>query len=236
MVGRAIFGTGGFGRDILPLVRAQVGTDHVVFVQDRVLPEARYVNGARVVSFDEFASKEFDGWKVAVAVADVRSRRDIVQRLSAVDRGSFSIFAPTFLMYDHVDIAEGAIFCDFSMCTVNIKIGRHFHGNIYSYVEHDCVIGDFVTFAPRVNCNGNVVIEDDVYVGTAAILKQGRSDKPLRIGRGSIIGMGAVVTKDVAPGTTMVGNPARPKIGRPPSATTYPAVDDSDIECYGQFK
>ncbi len=54
-----------------------------------------------------------------------------MQRLSAVDRGSFSIFAPTFLMYDHVDIAEGAIFCDFSMCTVNMKIGRHFHGNVY---------------------------------------------------------------------------------------------------------
>ncbi len=210
MVGRAIFGTGGFGREVLPLLREQVGTEHVVFVQDRVSAEARYANGIRVVSFDEFVSKEFDGWTITVAVGEGRTRREIVERLTAVGRSFSSIFAPTVLKYDQVEIAEGAIFCDFSMCTSNVKIGRHFHCNIYSYIAHDCVIGDFVTFAPRVNCNGAVVIEDEVYVGTAAMFKQGNSSKPLRIGRGSVIGMGAVVTKDVAPGTTVVGNPARP--------------------------
>ena len=67
-----------------------------------------------------------------------------------------------------------------------------------------------MTLAPRVCINGNTVIEDDVYVGTGAILRQGTPDKPLRIGKGAVIGMGAVVTKDVAPGETVVGNPARP--------------------------
>jgi hypothetical protein len=35
------------------------------------------------------------------------------------------------------------------MVTASAKIGAHFQCNIYSYVAHDCVIGDFVTFAPR---------------------------------------------------------------------------------------
>ena len=76
------------------------------------------------------------------------------------------------------------------------------------------MIGDFVTFAPGVMCNGNVHIDDHAYIGTGAILKQGTPDKPLRIGRGAVVGMGAVVTKDVAPGETVIGNPARPMAPR----------------------
>ncbi len=71
------------------------------------------------------------------------------------------------------------------------------------------MVGDFVTFAPGVHCNGNVVIEDHAYIGTGAILKQGQPGKPLVIGRGAVVGMGAVVTKSVAAGATVVGNPAR---------------------------
>jgi acetyltransferase-like isoleucine patch superfamily enzyme len=96
------------------------------------------------------------------------------------------------------------------MVTASARIGRQFQCNIYSYVAHDCVFGDFVTFAPRVCCNGNVHIGDGAYIGTGAVLKQGTSAKPLVIGRGAVVGMGAVVTKDVPDGAIVVGNPARP--------------------------
>ena len=46
-------------------------------------------------------------------------------------------------------------------------------------------------------------IEDNVRIGSGAVIL------PVRIGKGSIIGAGAVVTKDVEPGSIMVGNPAR---------------------------
>jgi acetyltransferase-like isoleucine patch superfamily enzyme len=108
-----------------------------------------------------------------------------------------------------VSIGTGAILCPFVTITSNIRIGKHFHANLYSYVEHDCVIGDYVTFAPGVHCNGNIVIEDHAYIGSGAVIKQGKLGRPLVIGRGAVVGMGAIVTKDVAPGTTVVGNPAR---------------------------
>ena len=70
-------------------------------------------------------------------------------------------------------IGAGAIICGFCTITTNVRIGRFFHANIYSYVEHDAVIGDYVTFAPRVNCNGNITIKDLAYVGAAAAIRQG---------------------------------------------------------------
>ena len=99
--------------------------------------------------------------------------------------------------------------CPFVTLTSNIRIGQQFHANIHSYVAHDCVIGDFVTFAPGVHCNGNVVIEDHAYIGTGAVIKQGQPGQPLVIGKGAVVGMGAVVTRNVSAGTTVVGNPAK---------------------------
>ena len=49
-----------------------------------------------------------------------------------------------------------------------------------------------------------IVIEDDVWIGARVIILPGR-----RIGKGSIIGAGTIVTKDVAPYTIVAGNPSR---------------------------
>lgn len=49
-----------------------------------------------------------------------------------------------------------------------------------------------------------ITVEDNVWIGARAIILPGRT-----LGEGSIIGAGAVVTKDVAPYTVVGGNPAR---------------------------
>ncbi len=49
-----------------------------------------------------------------------------------------------------------------------------------------------------------VIIEDNAVVGARAVIKAG-----VRVGRGSVVAMGAVVTKDVPPGKVVMGVPAR---------------------------
>lgn len=204
----AIIGTGGFGREVAPLALAQADRtrpDPVVFVP-RDAGDSATVDGLPQIAREALA----DDYLLVVPVADAAQRRRIVEELTAAGRRFASLTADTVRRRGPSDIGEGAILCDHAVITSRARIGRHFHANLFSYVAHDCVVGDFVTLAPRASVNGNVVLEDDVYVGTGAVLKQGTPDRPLVIGKGAVIGMGAVVTRDVAPGTVVVGNPARP--------------------------
>jgi acetyltransferase-like isoleucine patch superfamily enzyme len=61
-----------------------------------------------------------------------------------------------------------------------------------------------VTLTSGVTIAGDVHIEADCYLGQSCTVREMR-----RIGRGSLIGMGSVVLRDVAPNSIMVGNPAR---------------------------
>jgi hypothetical protein len=194
----------------MPLVRACHGNGDTEF---RFIDDGD-AGSDGILSFEEFVALPFKNKLVAIAIANSITREKLAARCADAGLGILDVHAANAVVLDDVEIGEGAILCSFTHLTSAIRIGRYFHANIYSYVAHDCVIGDFVTFAPGVKCNGNVHIEDHAYIGTGAILKQGTPDRPLRIGRGAVVGMGAVVTKDVPVGTTVIGNPAKPMAPR----------------------
>lgn len=210
-----IYGAAGHGREIMPLARQMLldqGVDikSLVFVDDR--PPAPRVNNQRVLTWEAFLAEPASARQVALAIADGWVREKLAVLLQAANVAPWTVRASNVVQMDDVTVGEGALLSPFVTLTSNIRIGRYFHANYYSHVAHDCHIGDFVTFAPGVRCNGNVVIEDHAYIGTGALIRQGQPGRPLRIGRGAVVGMGAVVTRDVPPGTTVVGNPARPLV------------------------
>jgi sugar O-acyltransferase (sialic acid O-acetyltransferase NeuD family) len=197
-----IFGSGGCGRGIMPLVKQSYPDAIGMFVVDE--SGADTINRHPQVSLEAFA-RLADSKAIAIAVADPGTRARIAGDCRAQGLDFCSVVAAQSVRMDDVRIGNGALVSPYTTLTSNIVIGDHFHCNLYSYVEHDCVIGDFVTFAPAVRCNGNVTIGDRAYVGSNAVIRQG-----VTIGADAVIGMGAVVTKDVPAGATVVGNPARP--------------------------
>ena len=208
-----LVGAGGFGRGVMPIANENLFSSYpkieAVFVESEV--KEQFVGKNRVMNeyvfLNETKLKFFN-----VAIADWQIRRKIVSRYTKKTCEPKNIVAENALIYDRVSIGEGAIICSFSHISSDVTIGKYFHCNIYSYIEHDCVIGDYVTFAPRVCCNGNVIIEDNAYIGAGAIIKQGRPGNPIIIGEGAIVGMGAVVTKNVPAKSVVFGNPAREMI------------------------
>jgi acetyltransferase-like isoleucine patch superfamily enzyme len=133
-------------------------------------------------------------------------------------------------------IGEGTRVWQYVVILPGAVIGRD--GNICShcFIENNVVVGDRVTVKCGVQLWDGVTLEDDVFVGPNAtftndlhprsrkvaakllptLVKKGASIGAnatilpgLTIGEGAMVGAGAVVTKDVPPGVTVVGNPAR---------------------------
>lgn len=207
-----VYGTGGCGRGIMPFARTAFQrvagpAGRVVFVDDE--PNAAIVNGHEVVDLQGFLRAPAIERFACVAVADPRTRARIWARCEASGLTPFSAVSESAVLMDDVHMRPGGVISPFVTLASNVHIGCHFHANLYSYVEHDCVIGDFVTFAPGAKCNGNVVIKDFAYIGSGAIIRQGVPGAPVVIGEGAVIGMGAVVLHSVPPGAVVVGNPGR---------------------------
>lgn len=204
-----LFGTGGYAREVMPIADQQLkamGFTEIVFVQ--TVPDREEVNGFRVVSEEAFVNLSGEKF-FNIAIAESNIREQIAGRMKSKGIKPISLTANNATIYQNNSIGEGVIMCAQTIVTSNAQIGDFFHANIYSYVAHDCIIGNFVTFAPNVHCNGNVTIGDHAYIGTGAIIKQGTPDKPVVIGEGAIVGMGSVVTKSVPANSTVIGCPAR---------------------------
>jgi sugar O-acyltransferase (sialic acid O-acetyltransferase NeuD family) len=209
----AIYGASGFGREIMPVAKAflsnrKIMFEKLLFIDDKLYGQT--INGYPVISFDQFILLNSPKKFVCIAISDNKIREKIFNKLLKFSIDNWSIFATNSILLDECNIGENSVLAPFASLTSNISIGKSFHANIYSYVAHDCIIGDFVTFAPGVKCNGNVHIHDYAYLGTGAIIKQGKPNKPLIIGEGACVAAGAVVTRNVPPFVTVFGNPAIP--------------------------
>jgi len=205
-----VFGTAGLGREVMSMMHrqriARDTDDTLVYVA----PKAQApIHGVAVMEEAWFLACN-QSRAFVVAISDSKLRQAVFIR--ALNSGAlpYNVRAISAEICDTVRLGEGALVCGYCSITTDTKVGMGFHMNISSYLAHDCIVGDFVTFGPHVVCAGNVIIEDGVYLGAGAMIRQGKPGEPVVIGTGATVGMGAVVTKSVPPGAVVVGIPARP--------------------------
>ena len=215
----AVYGASGCGRSLMPVAVEQLqrlyGDDYdaqqLVFIDDALAVDTE-VNGHVAMNYRRFIDLQPVNKSVLIAIANSQVRQQLADKLTNDGIALWHVQSERTLVMDSVCIDSGGALSPFVTLAANVTIGKCFHANLYSYVEHDCIIGDYVTFAPRVSCNGNIHIHDHAYIGAGAVIKQGTPNNPLIIGKGAVVGMGAVVTKNVPAGAVVVGNPARPLV------------------------
>lgn len=203
-----IIGTGGFAREVLCLIN-DLGRmkDVVYFLEKEEEWEKNWKNkkimGIPVKPMSDFLSLENPTIKIVVGIGIPRIRRTVVRKLPATTRYE-TLIHPSAIISPWVEIGEGSIICGGCILTCNIKLGQQVHLNLHTTVGHDCVIGSYVTTAPGTNISGTCTIGDSVYFGTSSATKQGIS-----IIENTVIGMGAMVTKNIEEQGTYVGIPAK---------------------------
>lgn len=185
---KALIGYGGHAREVM----AQMDEKFTCFVDDQYVVE-------NTLPLSEFNPNEY---VVMIAVADSKSRFDIVQRLPKETK-YFSWIHPTALiMSDDVTIGKGSFIGAYSILTTNIKIGNHAILNRSNHIGHDCEIGDYFSAMPGSIVSGNVKIGECVYMGNNSSIREKITIESL-----TIIGMNGAVVKDIKEPGIYVGTP-----------------------------
>lgn len=206
----AIYGAGGFGREVACLLKrinneVEPTWNLIGFFDDGVKAGERNEYGKVLGNIETL-----NAWTETLSVVFAIGSPKIVELLySKVHNPKIefpNITAPDTLFLDkeNVKIGQGNVICSRCLISCNITIGNFNTFNCSINIGHDAKIGNFNSIMPAVKISGGVEIGSRNFLGVNSVILQYKS-----IGDDSIIGASSVVLRNIKNSGTYVGNPAK---------------------------
>lgn len=201
-----LYGAGGHGRVVADIVASLSRLELAGFIDDDSALHGRVLGGAPVLG----SSAALPGLlSEGVRGAIVTVGRNVVRmRLAGeMEQLGFELVAavhPSAVLAPEVTVGRGTVVMAGVVVNTGSTVGDNVILNTGATIDHDCQVEDGSHVSPGVHLAGGVHLERGVHVGIGANIIESIS-----IGPGATIGAGAVVLRDVGPGETWVGNPAR---------------------------
>jgi sugar O-acyltransferase (sialic acid O-acetyltransferase NeuD family) len=205
-----IVGAGGFGRETAQVVHDlnQCGAAWRLlgYLDDNPARHGTAIDGTTILGGRGEIRHLPD---VAVVVCtghpgDYVSRMRIVNDLGLPPERYATIVHPTVAMSASSSIGHGCVVLAHVTLTAAVRVGAHVAIMPQVTLTHDNVIEDFATLASGARLGGGVRVQRAAYLGAGALIRENRT-----IGAFSLVGMGAVVTRDVPARQVWAGVPAR---------------------------
>ena len=202
-----LVGAGGCGREVLNMIldmQAQYGPKWNIkgFLDDTDDPLKNKACDYRVVgTIRDYKPAPND--VLLMCIASPRAKQKLVPMLK--ERGAVfdSFISPFAYMGRHNQIGEGAIVYGGFNMSVNVRIGN-FATLLGCSFGHDVSIGDYCTISGNCGLMGYVKVGNGVFMGDSV-----RVAPHVEIGDNASAHIGSIVVRNVKPGTTVFGNPAR---------------------------
>lgn len=210
----AIFGAGGFGKEVaclIDLINQKCDADdekyHFIgFFDDEVEKGKQISRYGNVLG----GMVELNEWEmplcICIAIGNPSSLKAVQQRIIN-PRVSFpNLIHPDFKVADEHTflIGRGNIIQGDCYVSCDVKIGSFNVLNGSVVIGHDTNVGDYNVIMPNIRISGEVSIGDCNLFGVGSIILQ-----QLKIGTGVRLGAGAVLMTKPKNGGTYIGNPAK---------------------------
>jgi len=200
-----IINAGGFGRNMASVAHSDSahGREWMVrgFLDGRA--DLLQVEGLPIVG-DPMTWRYEAPQIIVCALGDPRQRRKYAQPL--LEQGAdFMCLMPDLFRSDRVAMGRGCLFEHHVSLGPDTLLGDFVIMLAKSIVGYDVKIGSYTTVGSFVFIGGGAEIGEDVVIHPHATILPG-----VKVGAGAVVGAGSVVIRNVQPGTTVFGNPAKP--------------------------
>lgn len=201
-----IVGAGGFGRELLEIVKNINSVNPTWNVLGFIDDNTEALDDKRC---EYKIIGKISDWKVeegqyfAMAIAKPAVKEKVAKSL--LDRGAefASIIHPNTRISESAKYGKGLVMYESSALGPDTELGD-FVTLLSTGIGHDAVIGDYSTISSHCGINGYVRLGKRAYVGSHACIVPS-----VRIGDDATVGIGSVVVRNVKAGTTVFGNPAK---------------------------